>query len=40
MEEMIEICIPPMVAANPDMKEEEARKIMQEWFPTLKRWKN
>ncbi|MCI8833817.1 MAG: transcriptional regulator [Ruminococcus sp.] len=39
MEEMIEICIPPMVAANPQMKEEEARKGMQEWFPTLKRWK-
>lgn len=38
MEEMIEICIPPMVAANPKMTEEEARKIMREWFPTLKRW--
>lgn len=39
MEEMVEICIPPMVAANPNMNEEEARKIMIEWFPTLKRWK-
>ena len=40
MEEMIEVCIPHMVAANPDMKEEEAREIMREWFPTLKHWKN
>ena len=40
MEEMIEICVPKMAAANPNMSEEEARKIMLEWFPTLKRWKN
>lgn len=40
MEEMIEICIPHMVAANPGMGEEEARKGMHSWFPTLKRWKN
>ena len=40
MEEMIEICVPNMVAANPRMSEEEARKSMLEWFPTLKRWKN
>lgn len=39
MEEMIEICVPNMVAANPDMDTEEARKIMVGWFPTLKRWK-
>lgn len=39
MEEMIEICIPHMTAANPNMQEEEARKAMLEWFPTLKRWK-
>ena len=39
MEEMIEVCVPNMVAANPNMKEEEARKIMFEWFPTLKYWK-
>ena len=39
MEEMIEICVPHMVAANPDMNEEKARKIMLEWFPTLKHWK-
>lgn len=39
MEEMIEICIPHMVDANPNMNKEEARKIMLEWFPTLKRWK-
>ncbi len=28
------------IAANPGMSEEEAEKIMLEWFPTLKRWKN
>ena len=39
MEEMIEICVPHMAAANPDMDEEKARKGMLEWFPTLKRWK-
>ena len=32
MEEMI-------AAANPNMTEEDARKSMLAWFPTLKRWK-
>lgn len=40
MEEMIEICIPHMTSAHPDMSEEEAGNAMREWFPTLKRWKN
>ena len=40
MEEMIEVCVPHMAAANPDLSEEDARRAMQEWFPTLKRWKN
>ena len=35
----IEYCIQPMLKANPDLKEEEARAGMMEWFPTLKRWK-
>lgn len=39
MEEMIEICVPHMTSANSGMSEEEARKGMAEWFPTLKRWK-
>ena len=39
MEGMIEICVPFMVKANKDMTAETARKSMQEWFPTLKRWK-
>ncbi len=39
MEEMIEACAPNMAAANPDMDEEEAKKIMLQWLPTLKRWK-
>ena len=39
MEEMVEVCVPHMTNANPDMSREEARKIMLEWFPALKRWK-
>jgi len=39
MEEMIEFCVPHMVAANCGMSEDEARKIMKEFFPTLKRWR-
>lgn len=40
MEEMIEICVPHMAEANPNMSEDEARKAMLAWFPTLKRWKS
>ena len=39
MEEMIEFCIPHLVQAKPGMTQQEARKIMQEILPTLKRWK-
>ncbi|MCC0634533.1 zinc ribbon domain-containing protein [Clostridioides sp. ZZV15-6388] len=39
MEEMIEICIPPMVQSNKGMTEDEARSMMNNFFPTLKRWK-
>ena len=39
MEEMVEICVPHMTKAHPEMKEEDARTAMLEWFPTLKRWK-
>ena len=39
MEEMIEICVPHMAEANPDMSEDDAREAMRKWFPTLKRWK-
>ena len=38
MDEMIEFCIPHMVAANPAMAEDEARTMMKSFFPTLKRW--
>lgn len=38
MEEMIEICVPHVVSSNATMSEAEARKMMLEWFPTLKRW--
>ncbi len=39
MEEMVEICIPHVLENNDNMNEESARKMMLEWFPTLKRWK-
>jgi len=39
MEEMIEICVPHMVSSNEEMTEDEARKMMQQFFPQLKRWK-
>ena len=39
MEEMIEMCVPQMASANPGMNEDEARKMMREFFPVLKRWK-
>lgn len=38
MEEMVEICVPHMVEGNPNMSAEQARNIMQQFFPTLKRW--
>ena len=38
MEEMIEFCVPVMAKENPDMTEETAREMMQQYFPTLKRW--
>ncbi len=39
MEEMIQICIPPMLEANPGMNEEAARNAMNGFMPTLKRWR-
>ena len=39
MDEAIETCIPFVSDGNPYANAEEARKAMQEFFPTLKRWK-
>ena len=39
MKEMVELCVPHMASANSGMSEDEARKMMFEFFPTLKRWK-
>jgi hypothetical protein len=39
MNEMIEFCVPHMATAESGMSEADARKTMQEFFPTLKRWK-
>lgn len=38
MEEMIEFCIPHMANADSGMSPEEARKMMLQFFPALKRW--
>lgn len=38
VEEMIEICIPPMVEHNPGMTEQVAREMMTKFLPMLKRW--
>ncbi|MFR5077062.1 MAG: zinc ribbon domain-containing protein [[Clostridium] innocuum] len=27
-----------LISQNPDMTEEKAREMMQQYFPTLKRW--
>ena len=39
MEEMIAICVAPMVESNPEMTEEKATDMMRQFFPALKRWK-
>ncbi|MFW5790462.1 MAG: zinc ribbon domain-containing protein [Bacillota bacterium] len=38
MEEMIEICIPNVVSANQEMDKKTARKMLEEYLPTLERW--
>ena len=38
MEEMIEFCVPHMATAESGVSEDEARKMMHEFFPKLKRW--
>jgi hypothetical protein len=37
-EEMIEICVPHVVSAHPEMSGDQAREMMRKFFPTLKRW--
>ena len=38
MEEMIEICVPHMLADHAEMNADEARSMMKAYFPKLKRW--
>lgn len=38
MEQMIEICLPHLIAAHEGMTEAKGRAIMREFFPKLKRW--
>ena len=38
MDEMIAICLPHMTSANSGMSEADAKNMMLEFFPTLKRW--
>lgn len=39
MEDMVNFCVPHMVAGNEGITEDKARQMMGEFFPTLKRWK-
>lgn len=39
MEEMIDLCVPPMVESNPGMGAEQARRMMEQFLPALKRWR-
>ena len=38
MKQMIDFCVQPMVEAVPGMTAEQARGMMNEQFPKLKRW--
>jgi len=38
MDEMIELCIPPVMEQNPDMTKEQAQAMMKSFMPALKRW--
>lgn len=39
-ERMIEVSIPYLLKEKPGINEAQARKEMEAFFPTLKRWKN
>ena len=38
MDEMIEYCVPHVTEFNPAMSADEARAMMKDFFPKLKRW--
>ncbi len=38
MEEMIAMCAPHMMKANPNMSEHDAQEKLRQYFPSLKRW--
>ena len=39
MSEMIEICVPHVIEGNSGMTADDARVMMNQLFPMLKRWK-
>lgn len=39
MAEMIDFCVPIMVKEVPNLTADEARKQMEQFFPTLERWR-
>lgn len=39
MEEMIDFCVPHMVAGHPEMTAQQAKAQMEQFFPMLLRWK-
>jgi len=38
IDEMIAICISPMLDVHPDMSKAQAEQMMKQFLPTLKRW--
>lgn len=39
LDQMIESCIPFTLEAHPELTEEEVRKMVTDFLPTLNRWK-
>ena len=39
MDEVIDVCVPYIVATIPNLDEQTARTQLNKLFPTLKRWK-
>lgn len=39
LEQMIEECVAPVKQCHPEMTEQQIRKDMEAFLPTLKRWK-
>lgn len=38
LSEYVDLCLPHMIAAHPEMSPENARAHLENYLPTLKRW--